>query len=59
MLRLTRKVGESINIEIEITVKVLDVNGNQVMMGIHAPKDVPVHREEVAERIKRELSKPQ
>lgn len=59
MLRLTRNVGESINIEIEITLKVLGVNGNQVMIGINAPKDVPVHREEIAERIKGELSKPQ
>ncbi|MNE47624.1 hypothetical protein D3C80_1420360 [compost metagenome] len=59
MLSFTRRAGESINIENEITVTVLDVSGNQVRLGIKAPKDVPVHREEIAQRIKEGLSRPQ
>jgi carbon storage regulator len=56
MLILTRRVGETVNIGDEVTVTVLGVKGNQVRMGINAPKNVPVHREEIYERIKRELS---
>jgi carbon storage regulator len=54
MLILTRRVGETINIGPDISVTVLGVNGHQVRLGIAAPKDVAVHREEVAERIKRQ-----
>jgi carbon storage regulator len=51
MLVLTRRVGESIAIGDDITVTVLSVFGNQVRLGISAPRDVAVHREEIFERI--------
>jgi carbon storage regulator len=51
MLILTRRVGESIKVGEEITVTVLGVKGNQVRIGITAPRTVEVHREEVYERI--------
>jgi carbon storage regulator len=54
MLILTRRVGETIMIGSEITVTVLSVQGNQVRVGINAPRSVAVHREEIYERIKRE-----
>jgi carbon storage regulator len=54
MLILTRRVNETIMIGTNVTVTVLGVKGNQVRVGINAPKDVSVHREEVFERIKRE-----
>lgn len=54
MLILTRRVGETLNIGIDVTVTVLGVKGNQVRIGINAPKHVAVHREEIFERIKRE-----
>ena len=54
MLILTRRIGEALMIGDRITVTVLDVKGNQVRLGINAPKDVAVHREEVFERIKQE-----
>jgi carbon storage regulator len=54
MLILTRRVGEAVMIGNEVTVTVLGVKGNQVRIGINAPKDVAVHREEIFERIKRE-----
>jgi carbon storage regulator len=54
MLILTRRVGETVMIGNEVTVTVLGVKGNQVRIGVNAPKDVPVHREEIYERIKRE-----
>jgi carbon storage regulator len=54
MLILTRRVGETVMIGQNITVTVLGVKGNQVRLGVGAPKDVPVHREEVYERIKAE-----
>jgi carbon storage regulator len=54
MLILTRRVGETVMIGNEVTVTVLGVKGNQVRIGVNAPKDVAVHREEIFERIKRE-----
>jgi carbon storage regulator len=54
MLILTRRVGETVMIGNEVTVTVLGVKGNQVRIGINAPKNVAVHREEIYERIKRE-----
>ena len=53
MLILTRRVGETVMIGDEVTVTVLGVKGNQVRVGINAPKNVAVHREEIFERIKR------
>ena len=52
MLILTRRVGEAVVIGEEVTVTVLGVKGNQVRIGINAPKNVAVHREEIFERIK-------
>ncbi|MGB0266628.1 MAG: carbon storage regulator CsrA [Pseudomonadales bacterium] len=57
MLILTRKVGESVLIGDGIKVSVLAVKGNQVRVGIDAPKDVSVHREEVRERLELEEGK--
>jgi len=54
MLILTRRVGETVMIGNEVTVTVLGVKGNQVRVGVNAPRDVAVHREEIFERIKRE-----
>ena len=54
MLILTRRVGETLMIGDEVTVTVLGVKGNQVRIGVNAPRDVAVHREEIYERIKRE-----
>jgi len=58
MLILTRRVGENLKIGDNVTVAVLGVKGNQVRVGIEAPRDVPVHREEIYERIKREQQGP-
>jgi carbon storage regulator len=54
MLILTRRVGETVMIGSDVTVTVLGVKGNQVRIGVNAPRDVAVHREEIYERIKRE-----
>ena len=56
MLILTRKVGETLMIGDEVNITVLDVRGNQVRIGINAPKDVAVHREEIYDRIQDEKS---
>ena len=53
MLILTRRVGETVMIGDEVTFTILGVQGNQVRVGIAAPKSVPVHREEIYDRIKR------
>jgi carbon storage regulator len=58
MLILTRKVGESINIGDDITITILGVSGQQVRIGINAPKDVAVHREEIYQRIQAGLTAP-
>ena len=55
MLILTRRVGETLMIGDDIEVTVLAVKGNQVRIGIDAPQEVPVHREEVYQRIREEL----
>ena len=54
MLILTRRVGESVVISDDVTVTVLGVKGNQVRIGVDAPREVSVHREEIFERIQQE-----
>lgn len=54
MLILTRRVGETVMVGDDITVTVLGVKGNQVRIGVNAPKDVAVHREEIFQRIQNE-----
>lgn len=57
MLILTRRIGESLKIGPDITVTILGVQGNQIRIGIEAPKDVTVLREEVADRGKQEAGR--
>ncbi|RDE22375.1 carbon storage regulator [Motiliproteus coralliicola] len=57
MLILTRRVGETLMVGDEVTVTVLGVKGNQVRIGVNAPKDVSVHREEIYQRIQKEKEK--
>ena len=54
MLILTRRIGESLMIGDNINVTVLGIRGNQVRIGVNAPKDVAVHREEIYEKIRNE-----
>ena len=59
MLILTRRVGETLMVGDDITVTVLGVKGNQVRLGVNAPRDVAVHREEIYNRIQHEDEKPE
>ncbi len=54
MLILTRRAGETLMVGDDVTITVLGVKGNQVRIGVNAPKDVSVHREEIYQRIQRE-----
>jgi len=58
MLILTRRIGEALKIGDEVTVTVLGVKGNQVRLGIHAPRTVAVHREEIFVRLGEEAHLP-
>ena len=58
MLILTRRVGETLVIGDDVSVTVLGVKGNQVRLGVDAPRDVSVHREEIYNRIQQEKNSP-
>lgn len=56
MLILTRRIGETLMVGDEVTVTVLGIKGNQVRIGVNAPNDVAVHRQEVYEKIQKEAN---
>lgn len=58
MLILTRRIGESICIGDDVTVRILGVSGNQIRIGVDAPKSVEVHRDEIYDKIQEEKGRP-
>lgn len=58
MLILTRRVGESIRIDDNVTITVLGVKGSQVRIGVDAPREVQVHREEIYQRVHEDEQEP-
>ena len=59
MLILTRRIGETLMVGDEVTVTVLGVKGNQVRLGVNAPKEIAVHRDEIYQRIRQEQADEQ